>query len=123
MRRNAGREIPDLDARLVVCWFAGHDNHVDVDDIVDDTITCNGFLEAVERLIRLETKEVVVRGHAGRVEPDIHTRGLILRICIDRTESNGTEVNFATVLSVSLGSIKSVKGGGGHLRSQFSSSL
>lgn len=109
--RNAGRETPDLDARLVVCWLVGHDNHVDVNDVVDDTVACNGFLKAVERLICLETKEVVVRGHAGCVESDIHTRGLILRICIDRTESNGTEVNFSTVLSVSVGSIKIVGGG------------
>lgn len=91
-----------------MCWLVGHDNHIDVDYIVDDTVTRNGLLEGIERLISLETKEIVVRRHAGGVEPDIHTRGLILRICVDRTEGNGTKVNFSTMLSVSLGSKKSV---------------
>lgn len=91
--------------------MVGHDSHIDINDIVDDTITCNGFLEAVEGFIILETEEVVMRGQSGGVEPDINTRGLVLRICVDRTEGNGTEVNFSTVWSVSLGVMKSVEGG------------
>lgn len=85
-----------------MCWLVGHDNHINVHNIVNDTETRYGFLEAVESFISLETKEVVVCGHAGGVEPDIHTRRLVLRVRVDRTEGNGKEVNFSTELSVSL---------------------
>lgn len=84
-----------------MCWLISHNNHVDVNEIIDHTITRNGFLEGVEGIISLETKEVVVRRHAGGVDPDIDARGLVLGISVDRTEGNDTEVNFSAVLSVS----------------------
>lgn len=94
-----------------MCLLVSHDNHVDVVVIIDDTVTCNGFLKPVEGFICLKTKEVIVRGHARGVQSNIEPKGLVLRISVDRTEGNDTEVKFSAELLVSLAIIKRAKGG------------
>lgn len=89
-----------------MCWLIGHNNHINVNKIVDHTVTRNGFLEGVEGIISLKTEEVVLRGHAGCVDADIDSRSLVLGIGVDGAEGNDTEVNFAAVFSVSWGAIK-----------------